>query len=124
MKNSVYDKHSKAFQQVAAYVIVKDGKQVGTIAYKFPKDGAGRLSCFLHFHGYNMVTGFAVGYGYDKKSAALESAASHKSLSVKDEYNGLSAIDEYPVIPELQNIGGSDAQAVLSKSGYSLYQAV
>lgn len=123
MTTSVYDKHSKAFQHVSAYVIVKDGNQVGSIAYKFPKDGAGRLTCFLHFNGYAMVTGFAGGCGYDKKSAALESAAS-KLFTATNDYTGLSAIEKYPVIADLKNIGGSDAYMVLAEHGYSLFKAV
>lgn len=37
---NIYEKHRAAFSRVSPYVIVRDGKQVGTIAFKFPKDGA------------------------------------------------------------------------------------
>lgn len=121
---TVYEKHDKAFSNVSAYAIVKDGQLVGKIAYKFPKDGAGRLVCFLHFHGYEMVTGYAGGYGYDKRSASLEAAADHKDLLKVNEYSGLSAMDEFPVIKDLQNIGGSDACTVLRKAGYDLFSII
>ena len=72
---SIYDQHDKAFSQVSAYVIAKDGKKVGTIAFRFPRDGASRLWCYLRVSGFRMVRGYAGGYGYDKASAAAASAA-------------------------------------------------
>src|SRR5574337_1185668 len=74
---NIYDLHSKAFDNVSAYVICKDGERVATVAFRFPRDGAGRLWCYLHVLGVPMVRAYASGYGYDKKSAACV-AASHK----------------------------------------------
>lgn len=122
--SDVYTKHDKAFLQVQSFAILKDGKPVGTLAYKFPKDGAGRLTCFMHFHGYPMVIGFAGGYGYDKKGAALESAASNKELTIANEYTGKTALDEFPTIKDLQNIGGSDIQGAFKKAGFVLFQTI
>jgi hypothetical protein len=72
---NIYNHHDKAFAQVSAYVVLKDGERVATIALKFPKDGAGRLWAYVHWIGTPMVRGFAGGYGYDKRSAAVASAA-------------------------------------------------
>ena len=72
---NIYDKHRAAFDAVSAYVIVRDGERVGTIAFKYPRDGAGRLYAYVHFHGIAMVRGGAAGGGYDKHSAACASAA-------------------------------------------------
>ena len=81
-RNAIYDQHDAAFKNVSAFVILKDGERVATVAFKFPKDGAGRLYCYLHVLGLPMVRGYAGGYGYDKKSAALADAAS-KQCAVK-----------------------------------------
>mgnify|MGYP007027787624 CR=1 FL=1 len=37
-------------------------------------DGAGRLYAYVHFIGAPMVRGHAGGYGYDKRTAAIEDA--------------------------------------------------
>lgn len=72
---TVYEQHDAAFKQVSAFVITDSkGERVATIAFKFPKDGAGRLYAYVHWIGVPMVRGHANGYGYDKKSAAVESA--------------------------------------------------
>lgn len=90
---TVYQKHDSAFPLVSAGALVINGKQVGTIAFKFPKDGAGRLSCFLHIHGYPMVIGTASGYGYDKKAAAFESACRFLDDSCLEDYPSLKGLD-------------------------------
>lgn len=71
----IYDQHKAAFANVSAYVILDaQGSRVATIAFKFPRDGAGRLYAYVHWFGTSMVRGFASGYGYDKRSAACASA--------------------------------------------------
>ena len=75
-KNKIYEQHEAAFAQVSACVVTdKTGERVASIAFKFPRDGAGRLFAYLHIFGLPMVRGYANGYGYDKKSAACSSAA-------------------------------------------------
>lgn len=74
--SDIYDQHSAAFARVSAYVILKDGERVATIAFKFPADGAGRLYAYVHWFGTEMVRGFAGGGGYDKRSAAVADAIS------------------------------------------------
>jgi hypothetical protein len=81
--SDIYDQHKAAFANVSAYVVVKDGELVARIAFKFPKDGAGRLFAYVHWLGQPMVRGFAAGGGYDKGSAACASAAA-KMLSRAD----------------------------------------
>ena len=70
----IYDQHAKAFARVEAYVVMRDGERVATIAFKFPADGAGRLYAYVHWIGLEMVRGFASGCGYDKRSAACSGA--------------------------------------------------
>lgn len=71
----IYETHAKAFAQVAAYVVLHEGERVATVAFKFPRDGAGRVTVFVHWIGAEMVKGTASGYGYDKRSAAASDAA-------------------------------------------------
>lgn len=73
--SDIYEQHRSAFAQVEAFVILKGGERVATIAFKFPRDGAGRLYAYVHWIGNEMVRGQAGGYGYDKRSAAIASAA-------------------------------------------------
>ena len=74
-KPDIYRQHDTAFANVSAFVIVKDGERVATLAFKYPRDGAGRLYAYLHWIGSPMVRGYAGGYGYDKRSAAVYDAA-------------------------------------------------
>jgi hypothetical protein len=78
--SDIYKQHESAFRHVSAYVVMKDGEREATIAFKFPRDGAGRLYCYLHVLGLPMVRGMAGGYGYDKRSAALADAAKKADL--------------------------------------------
>jgi len=70
----IYDLHSKAFENVSAYVILKDGERVATVAFRYPRDGAGRLWAYVHWFGTEMARGYASGGGYDKHSAACAAA--------------------------------------------------
>ena len=74
MTTDIYKQFDAAFARVEAHVILRDGKRVGTVAIKFPADGAGRLYAYVHWHGLEMVRGSASGYGYDKRSAACSAA--------------------------------------------------
>lgn len=73
--SDIYQQHESAFASVSAFVLTDStGARVGTVAFKFPRDGAGRLYCYLHLIGSEMIRGFAGGYGYDKRSAAFGEA--------------------------------------------------
>jgi hypothetical protein len=67
----IYEQHDKAFSRVSAFVILKDGERVATVAIKFPADGAGRLWAYTHFIGIEMTRHHADGYGYDKRTPAV-----------------------------------------------------
>ena len=74
--NTIYTQFEKAFNKVAVFVLINDkGEKLATIAFKFPRDGAGRLTCYFDIDGLSMVKGIAGGCGYDKKSAAFYDAA-------------------------------------------------
>ena len=122
---TIYQQHDAAFTQVSAGVILKGGAKVGTIAFKYPKDGAGRLWCYLHLIGSTMVRGSAAGYGYDKRSAALEVAARNYEAS-NAKAHGVNRWDggHSELLAALASIGGSDADTVARRVGYLIVAAV
>jgi len=113
--SDIYDQHSAAFANVSAYVILKDGERVATVAFKFPRDGAGRLYTYVHWLGLEMVRGFAGGYGYDKRTAAV--AAAVKTLGGYSPGLGdfLTACDRD---------GGHHWDRRLQDAGFTVLQAV
>ena len=84
----IYEQHEKAFNNVSAFIILKDGERVATVAFKYPKDGMGRLWCYLNVLGLPMVRGYAGGCGYDKASAAFLDAAKAQTVVKQPEYMG------------------------------------
>lgn len=75
MSSNVYSQHRKHTSRVGAYAILRDGQHVASVTIAYPKDGAGRLYAYVHWIGTQMVRGYAGGYGYDKRTAAIASAA-------------------------------------------------
>ena len=116
--SDIYAQHDAAFSRVSAFVIVQEGERVATIALKFPA-GAGRLYAYVHWLGLPMVRGYAGGYGYDKRSAAVESAVDKARRVLVD--NGGDAMR---FADALDKIGGNDWQRVLESAGFSVFQAV
>jgi len=109
--SDIYELHEKAFSRVSAFIITDaGGERVATIAFKYPSDGAGRLWCYLHIIGQQMVRGYAGGYGYDKRSAAAYSAA--------------SKLAECPIKEALTKDGGYGWDRYLMDAGFNVYQAV
>lgn len=76
----LYKHHNNAFKNVKAGALVKDGKQVGTLAFKH---GASRVTCYLRIFGTQMVSGSANGYGYDKTTASFV-AACNRTVELKE----------------------------------------
>jgi len=92
MTQDIYDQHKAAFARVEAYIILKDGERVATIAFKFPADDAGRPYAYVHWLGLEMVRGFAAGGGYDKRSAACAAAARKLALTPE------ARRDDFPIL--------------------------
>ncbi len=116
---SIYDQHRAAFDAVSAYVIVRDGARVGTIAIKCPRDGAGRLYAYVHFHGAEMVRGFAAGGGYDKHSAACARAVKAIDRAAYGDFPHINAF-----IDALAKDDGCGWDHHLRMAGFSVWQAV
>lgn len=118
---TIYEQHDKAFERVSAYVIAQEGKKIGTIAFKFPADGAGRLYCYLHVLGTQMARGAASGGGYDKRTAAAFDAAHKIDLKTANrEGDRLCAIAVRDAIKD----AGYGWQHDLEAAGFAVWQAV
>jgi hypothetical protein len=116
----IYDQHRAAFPTVSAYVVTDAaGSRVGTVALRFPKDGAGRLWAYVHVLGVPMVRGYADGGGYDKRSAAVESAA--RKIA---EYDDPERVHAPAWRTALRDCGGDDWSRALERAGYRVLQAV
>lgn len=117
----IYEQHEKAFSNVQAFVILKDGERVATIAFKFPKNGAGRLYAYIHWFGTSMIRGHANGYGYDKKSAACESAVA--KLPYTDDLDENHNASRASFRAALTDTGGT-WETALRDAGFTVLQAV
>ena len=114
---NIYRQHDAAFANVSAYCIARDGKRVATVAFKFPRDGASRLWCYVHLFGAEMVRGYAAGYGYDKQSAACASAASRIDAEAFDDLR-------VEFLDAMRKDDGMGWDRNLRDAGFDVWQAV
>jgi len=125
---SIYEQHDKAFEQVSAYVVLKDGEKVATVAIKYPRDGAGRLWAYVHWIGLEMVRGYAGGYGYDKRTAACASAARKlREVAANASHEDGSRAKERGLVQFEQALatdGGRHWDDCLRDAGFTVLQAV
>lgn len=120
---NIYDQHRASFSNVSAYVLLNGAKErAGTIAFKFPRDGAGRVYCYLHIHGVAMVRGFASGYGYDKKSAAVYSAV--QKITIAGLHDHPETKETIETIKNAIKDSGYDWSRELENAGFTVFQAV
>jgi len=123
----IYTQHDAAFRQVSAYVIARDGERVATIAFKFPRDGAGRLYAYVHWLGLPMVRGYAGGYGYDKRSAACSSAArkiTGEALKENNRHTYHDMPDFAAFLSAIERDSGQTWDSCLRDAGFDVWQAV
>jgi hypothetical protein len=125
--SKIYIQHEAAFSNVSAYVITdKAGERVATLAFKFPRDGAGRLWCYLHVLGLPMQRGSAGGYGYDKRSAAsCEAARKIEKYSPEDcaKYKVDNKVRD-AIVEALDHYGGETFDTRIRNAGFNILQAV
>lgn len=126
----IYDQHKAAFASVAAYVVLHGSEKVATIAFKYPRDGSGRLYAYVHWIGVEMVRGFAGGYGYDKHSAACAEAARkmNRGVSVRSVRiippNLIDAVSFVKFLDALSRDDGQYWNRNLELAGFAVLQAV
>lgn len=126
--SKIYDQHQAAFANVSAYVVT-DGScsVVARIAFKYPKDGSGRLYCYMHVLGIEMERGYATGGGYDKASAACDVAlrklASRKFDEQAQQCSG-AAISTMRTFRAAVKDAGASWDRDLRDAGFNVLQAV
>lgn len=123
MTTSIYNQHAAAFANVSAYVILHDGQRVATVAFKYPRDGAGRLYAYVHWIGSPMVRGFAAGGGYDKHSAAC-AAAVRKIGNYSDDAGNDASKLWLAFVGALAVDDGHRWNEQLRRAGFDVLQAV
>lgn len=121
---TIYAQHSAAFPNVAAYVIMLGSERVATIAFKFPKDGAGRLHAYVHWIGEPMARGFAAGGGYDKRSAACVAAIKPQFKKALDSGSWCNVSDYNAFMGALYQDDGREWHNRLREAGFEVFQAV
>jgi hypothetical protein len=132
--SDIYAQHDAAFRNVSAFVIMRDGEKVATVALKYPRDGAGRLFAYVHWLGLPMVRAYAGGYGYDKRTAAVGNAArkmDRNAAAARADETGLAYAQGRPwfeyyaaFIDAASKDGGEDWARALEKAGFNVLQAV
>jgi hypothetical protein len=124
--SAIYNQHAAAFANVSAYVVMHGDERVATIAFKYPRDGAGRLYAYVHWMGTPMVRGFAAGGGYDKHTAACAGAI----IAMFPGAAGSARIMALPDTPfarfvrALEVDGGYAWDVMLRRAGFDVFQAV
>lgn len=121
--SNIYDQHRAAFANVSAYIVLNGARErVATVAFKYPRDGAGRLFCYLHIHGVQMVRAFASGCGYDKHSAAAHSAVRRISTKGLQDWPDTRATIE--AMQKAIQDSGHRWDRELENAGFTVLQAV
>ena len=123
-----WNKFDKAFNQVSSFVVLdSDTKDViAKIALKYPKDGAGRLTCYMHIIGIEVQIGTASGYGYDKRTFSIIDAGKKylKLLSVKSLVNTSDKINKFLGCLNLSEAQGGWQEVINEKNGFIVIQAI
>ena len=125
--SNIYDQHTSAFSDVSAYVILKDGQRVATVAVKYSARST-RVWAYLHVLSLPMVRACADGGGYDKTSAAIAKASQQVRcpLTVYDPGNAQElrelAQSWNDLAPSLDK--GQHWDRALERADFSVLQAV
>ena len=103
-----------AFKRASVFVVLRNGAVVGTVAIAHPADGAGVLRAFVREdnaeRGWRTLQGSAGGYGYDKRSAAVQDAAARFGGSI-------FGVD-------ISKIGGLGWDSALIRAGLTVFRAL
>lgn len=114
---SIYDRFDSATKGISAYAIFRGADYIGRIVIKSPKDGAGRMTAFVHVWGFIMVSGMASGYGYNKTGAALASACGN----ARKEFNN----DLPPLFTALSEVTyDGQWRSALESKGFTVHNVI
>ena len=120
----IYEQHQAAFKCVSAFIIAKNGERVAAVSIQFPKNGASRLYAYVHWLGVPMVRGWANGYGYDKRSAAVSDASGKMEFTDSRQVSPQTHEAHYVFRLALANCDGQDWTRALENAGFVVWQAV
>jgi hypothetical protein len=120
--SNIYDQHQAAFRNVSAYVILKNGERVATIAFKWPRGE--RLYAYVHWIGVEMTRGHANGGGYDKRSAAVASAVNKMGVNTRVEPLGDEMSAHVDFMRATSRDDGHEWHNRLRNAGFDVVQAV
>lgn len=117
----IYEKHEAAFRDVSAFVVLNSSCDViAKVSFRYPRDGAGRLWCYFHLLGAEMVRAYASGGGYDKHSAAAHSAVQR----IKADETDVRTTQRLNLIKSAIQDRGRHWDADLRAAGLTVVQAV
>lgn len=122
-----WNKFDKAFNQVSSFIVIdaETKNVIAKIALKYPKDGAGRLTCYMHIIGTEVQIGTASGYGYDKRTASIISAAK-SCFNVEPVKEGRYSYLQREFLDLLQSeqAQGGWKEVINEKNGFIVIQAI
>jgi hypothetical protein len=118
MAANIYDQHKAAFANVAAYVVLKDGERVATVAFKF----GNAVTAYVHWIGVQMTKGVAKGGGYDRMSASVAMAADKIADRERETEN--QAVARIGFIAAARKDGGATWIRSLEDAGFVVVLAV
>jgi len=126
MAQAIYEQHDKHFANVSAYVVIDPAAPANpmTVALHYPRDGAGRLYAYVHVRGLPMVRAFASGGGYDKASAAVQSAVERIELDASGDGYMKPYNDQAERLKAVQLDNGHEWASALAHAGYVVLKAV
>lgn len=122
---SNWQKFDSAFNQVSSYVVLdaENKSVVAKIALKYPKDGAGRVSCYMHIIGNEVQIGTASGYGYDKRTTSIIDA-SNKCWNAFDMKFLNSASCEFIELLQSTEAQSGWQEVINGNNGFIVIQAI
>ena len=126
-----WQKFDNAFKQVSAFVVMdrETMQPIAKIALKFPSDGAGRVNAYIRLIGMEVQHGYAGGYGYDKRTASIISAASNCNdiwaQQIKSGHVNLTSVQQNFINLLLSDKAqGGWLEVINQDNGYIVIQAV
>lgn len=114
---TTYAFFDRAFANISAYAILKDGKPVGRVVIKY---GAG-VTAYVQAWLQPMARGQARGGGYDRATAAVQAAAAKLSPDMEYPREGRDPSELAAIKAALTaGNGGTRWQSLLEDAGYTL----
>ncbi|MFY9292806.1 MAG: hypothetical protein WAP03_19245 [Methylorubrum rhodinum] len=119
MPADIYAQRDRAFAQVSAYVVCKNGERVATVAIRRVQS----VTAFIHWIGLEMVAGRTNGGGYDMASAACGAAARKAITTIKVDPKDVN-FPRATFFRELRDDDGRNWIRRLEDAGFQVFQAV